>query len=191
MNIEIHKAEIGSGIFLKWDYTQTDGLRKTKIKASADAPIHDDLRQAFEALVPHFVLITEMKKKQDVVKAIDLKSIPEALLKKYKVTGVQIDDNKGDVSYTISGYKILNTGKTVSFPTPKIRETASEDDKYEFLDKLIEQVEVIKDEVLEYMDGKEADREQQSMDFGDDFNPQENQEEEGGVKDFIPAEEVA
>lgn len=178
MDIEIHKAEIASRIFLKWDYTQNDAGRKTKVKASADAPIHEDLADAFQGLVPHFVLVTEMKKKSDVVKAIDLKSIPEKLIEKYRVTGVQIDDNKGDISYTITGYKILNTGKVVSFPTPKIRVSENEDTRYEFIDKLTDAIEVIKDEVLEYMDGKEAIREQQAMDFGDDFNPEDAEQEE-------------
>jgi len=178
MDIEIHKAEIASRIFLKWEYTQNDGLRKTKVKASADAPIHEDLVDAFQGLVPHFVLITEMKKKSDVAKAIDLKSLPEALISKYKVTGVQIDDNKGDISYTITGYKILNTGKVVSFPTPKIRVSEAEDTRYEFIDKLTEQIEFVKEEVLEYMDGKEAVRTQETMDFGDDFDPQSEEAEQ-------------
>ncbi len=173
MDIEITSVEVVSRIFLKWNYQTTSEGRVTKIKASADSPIHEDLQEALQALVPHFVLITEMKKKQDVVKAIDLKHLPEELLKKYKVTGVTIEDKKGDISYTILGYKILNTGKTVAFPTPKIRTSASEDEAYEFLTKLEEQIEVIKEEVLEYMDGKEASREQTAMDFGDDFNPEE------------------
>ncbi len=176
MDIEIHKAEISSRIFLKWDYTINDGLRKTKIKASADAPIHEDLTDAFQALVPHFVLITEMKKKSDVVKAIDLKSIPESLLEKYRVTGIRIDDNKGDISYTITGHKILNTGKVVAFPTPKIRFAEHEDHRYEFIDKLEEQIGYIKEEVLEYMDGKEAKREQTSMGFGDEFDPESEEQ---------------
>ncbi|WP_179022030.1 hypothetical protein [Winogradskyella forsetii] len=172
MDIEISNVELSSRIFLKWNYTMTSNGRKTKIKASADAPIHEDLDDALSALVPHFVLVTEMKKKSEVAKVIDLKSLPEELLNKFRVTGVAIDDNKGDISYTITGYKILNTGRTVSFSSPKIRVSASDEEKYEFLDQLMAQIEVIKEEVLEYMDGKEALREQQSMDFGDDFNPE-------------------
>lgn len=173
MDIEISNVELSSRIFLKWNYTMTDNGRKTKIKASADAPIHEDLAEALQALVPHFALVTEMKKKQDVAKAIDLKSLPEALLNKYRVTGLAIDENKGDISFTITGYKVLASSKTVSFSTPKIRVSASEDDRYEFLDQLMQSVEVLKEEVLEYMDGKEAIREQSSMDFGDDFNPED------------------
>lgn len=87
MEIEISKVELASRFFLKWDYTQKDGGRTTKFKANADAPVHDDLDDAIQALVPDFVLLTEMKKKSEVVKAIDLDELPEDLLAKFKVKG--------------------------------------------------------------------------------------------------------
>lgn len=189
MNIEIKKVELASRYFLKWEYVQKDGKRTTKIKSSADAPVHDDLNDAFQALVPDFVLLTEMKKKSEVVKAIDLKEIPESLIEKFRVTGLSIDDNKGDISFKIFGHKYLNTGKSVSFQTPKIRVAATEDDKYEFIDQLVQKVEYIKEEVLEYMDGKEATRDQTSMDFGDDFNPDSDETIDENKSEFV--EQVA
>lgn len=171
MNIEFTKIELASRIFLKWEYVQTDAGRVTKIKASADAVVHDDLADAIQGLAPHFTLLTEMKKKPEVAKIIDLKQISEDLTSKFKVTGLSIDDNKGELSYKISGYKILNTGKTVSFETPKIKREASEDDQYDFYNELEQQIEVIKDEVLEYMNGKEGISNQTSMDFGEEFDP--------------------
>ena len=66
----------------------------------------------------------------------------------------------------------------VSFPTPKIRVSEAEDTRYEFIDKLTEQIEFVKEEVLEYMDGKEAVRTQETMDFGDDFDPQSDEVEQ-------------
>lgn len=172
MNIEFKKIELASRIFLKWEYTQNENGRKTKIKASADAVIHEDLSDAMQGLVPHFVLLTEMKKKPDVVKAIDLKALPEELLKKFKVTAVSIEDNKGEMNYRISGYKILNTGKTVSFDSPKVKLEASQEDQYEFYDQLVAQIDVIQEEALEYMNGKEGASNQTAMDFGDEFNPE-------------------
>lgn len=175
MNIDFSKIELRSGIFLNYNYTMTEAGRKTKIKANADAIVHDDLSQAIQALVPHYVLLTEMKKKPDVVKSIDLDQMPEDLLKKFKVKGVTIEDNKGDISYKISGYKILKNGRTVAFETPKISMNVSEEDQYEFFDKLEQQIELIKEEVLEYMDGKEAVVDQTKMTFGDDFNPENDE----------------
>ena len=183
MHIEISKVELSSRIFPKWEYIMTESGRKTKIKASADSPIHDDLSDAMQGLVPHFVLVTEMKKKPEVAKVIDLKQLPEKLLSKYKVTGIVIDDNKGDISYKISGFKILNTGRTVGFETPKINEVTSEEDQYEFIDELISQVELIKEEMLEYMQGKEAKRQQTSMEFEEGFNPESDESKEGEQKE--------
>ena len=183
MEIEITKVELSSGIFLKWSYTHSEDGRKTKISASADALVHEDLADALQGLVPHFVLLTEMKKKPDVVKDIDLKSLSEDLTSKYKVKGISIEDKKGDTHYKISGFKILNTGKTVSFESPTVKSQATEENKYEFLQELMDQVEIIKEEVLEYMNGKCAIREQTTMDFGEEFDPNEETEEVGNFEE--------
>lgn len=182
MEITIHNVELSSRVFLKWKYTQNSSGRKTKISASADAPIHDDLRDAIQGLVPHFVLITEMKKKPEVAKIIDLKQIDEDLLSQYRVTGVSKEDNKGDISYRITGTKFLKNGKSINFDTPKVKEMAPEDDKYDFITELIAQVDMVHEEVLEYMDGKEGSTNQTSMDFGDDFDPDAIEEVEEADK---------
>lgn len=190
MHIEITKVEISSRIFLKWEYEEQNGDRKTKFKANCDAPIHDDLNSAVQALLPHYVLLTEMRRRNpEIVKAIDLKDIPEELLKKYRVRGVTIDENKGDTKYKISGSKILANGKTVNFETPGTTR-GNDDNEYEFWDKLEQQVERVKEEVMEYMQGKQAASNQVSMFDEEDFDPTTD-EDEDGVKEFIPAEEVA
>lgn len=185
MNIEFRKIEIASRIFLKWSYEQSENGRKTKINASADAVIHYDLGEAMEALVPHFVLLTEMKKKPDVAKQIDLKELSEDLGSKYKVTAISIDDNKGDMIYRISGYKILHTGKVVHFETPRVKRESSIEDAYEFFDNMVQQIEVIQEEVLQFMNGKEGTSSQTTMDFDDDFNPDVDQEESDEEESFV------
>lgn len=188
MHIEIQKAEISSRIFLKWEYEEQVDGRKTKHKASSDAPIHDDLSNAIQALVPHFVLLTEMKKKPDVVKVMDLGDLPEELLSKFKVKGIAIEDNKGDISYRISGMKFLKNGKSVSFETPKT-DMGTDDDAYEFWEDLERKVETIKEEVLEYMNGKQAISNQTAMDFDEEeFDPSEDDQ---GAGDFVSNEQVA
>lgn len=185
MNIEFKKIEIASRIFLNWDCIQIENGRKTKIKASADAVIHDDMANAMHGLVPHFVLLTEMRRRQDVTKVIDLKELPEELLEKFKVTSVSIEDNKGAMNYRIAGYKILKTGKTVHFETPKIKLESSVEDAYDFFDEMVQQIELVKEEALNYMQGKEGTSSQTAMDFDDEFDPEE---ESMDKKDF---EEVA
>lgn len=174
MHIEIKNAQITGSIFLAWEYTQTEEGRKTNIKAKADAPIHDDLREAFDKLIPHFVLLTEMKKKPEVVKNIDLDEMDEELLKQFKVRGFSIEEKNSDTYVTLSGMKFLNTGKTVTFDAPKTNR--GEGDKaYEFFTELLAAVEHLKDEILEYMEGKSNERPQISMEFedeADDFTPE-------------------
>lgn len=174
MHIEIKNAQITGSIFLMWEYTQTDEGRKTNIKAKADSPIHEDLRLAFDKLVPHFVLLTEMKKKPEVVKNIDLKMMDEELLSKFKAKGFSLDEKNGETSIKISGMKFLVSGKAVSFETPSTRRE-TKDDGYEFFEELVQCIEDLKDEILEYMNGKESERVQVSMEFGDeadDFEPE-------------------
>ena len=178
MHIEIKNAEITSSIFLKWEYDQTEEGRKTKIKASADAPIHDDLKEAFNRLIPHFVLLTEMKKKPDVVKTIDLpEDMDEELLNKYKVRGFSVEEKNGITAVKLSGLKILTSGKSVSFDAPKTKR-GNEDEGYEFFDELMECVEHLKEEVMEYMEGKCSEHVQQTMEF--------DGEGEDEAQDFVP-----
>lgn len=177
MHIEIKNAEISRSIFLKWEYDQTEEGRKTNVKASADAPIHEDLQDAFDQLAPHFVLLTEMKKKPDVAKLIDLKNIDEELLKKFKVRGFAVEEKNGESHILLSGYKILNTGKTVKFQTPKTNR-GNKDEGYEFYDQLLVAIENLKEEIMEYMEGKCSEHYQASMDF--------EGEEEDAAEDFTP-----
>lgn len=175
-DIEITKAEIIRDIFLKWEYEETQNGISTKYSANSTAAIHEDLHEAIQGLAPHFVLLTEMKKKPDVAKIIDLKQFPEELIKKFKVKSITIEDRKGDIYYTIAGTKYLKNGKSVNFSTPPTNKSAGDDDAYEFFEQLEQQVYQIQEEVFEYMQGKCAISNQTEMDF-DGFEP------EG---DFVP-----
>lgn len=180
MHIEIKNAQITGSIFLAWEYIQTEEGTKTKIKAKSDAPIHDDLRAAFDKLIPHFVLLTEMKNKPEVVRNIDLEEIDEALLKQFKVKGFSIEEKNSDTNITLSGMKFLNTGKTVTFEAPKTNRGEG-DNAYEFFTELLAAVEHLKEEILEYMEGKSNERPQVAMEFedeADDFEPEVDEESE-------------
>ena len=62
MQIEIKKAKIKNRIFLAYEYIQKDHDVENKNSTSSDAPIHDDLQNAFNELIPHLVLICEEEK---------------------------------------------------------------------------------------------------------------------------------
>lgn len=175
MNLEINKAEITSGMFLKWEYTEYASGRETQIKAKSDAPIHEDLSNAIAKLTPHFVLITEMKKKSEVASDIDLESVPEKLMKKFQVKGFTEEQVQGETIIKITGTKLLKNGKAISFETPKT-DRGSDEDAYEFFDQLIDTVESIKEEILAFMDGKQAESNQTNM--FDGFEPETDASED-------------
>lgn len=173
-NIEINKASIVSSLFLSYEYDETEiGVRVTNHKCKSDAPIHDDLRDAFKALTPHLAMISEMKKKPDLVKDLDQKTVSEELLKKYRVKGFIVEFKKGATFITLLGEKKLSNGRIISFSTPPT-DRGTDEDAYEFFDTLVELVEYCQEEILEYMNGKQAEQMQTELfgDEADDFEPE-------------------
>ena len=186
MHIEIKKAALSGTLFLTYEYDETEAGRKTNHKCKSDAPIHEDLRDAIKALTPHFVMLTEMQKKPDLAKDLDLKTVSEGLLKKYTVKGFQVEEVKGITFVTLSGTKFLSNGQTVKFDTPRT-DRGTDEDAYEFFDKLMELIEHCQEEILEYMDGKQAESTQTEMfddDEADGFEPDRAEEEEKESEEF-------
>jgi hypothetical protein len=161
MEIKINSAEIRSGMFLKWNYEEIKPERRTSFSCNADGPIQEELKEAFQKLLPHFLLLTEMKGRKEVIESLDLgNELPEEITTKYKVTSFATKDKNGDITVEIKGVKHLNIGKTIGIP--------------EFYDQMIEIVEEIKNHILDYMDGKQSERVQVEMEFGDEdeFTPE-------------------
>ena len=151
MNVEIKKAKIKNRLFLSYEYVVSENNIKRDCKDSSDAPIHEDLQAAFDALIPHFVLLCEEEK----VDSVDEAEV-ERLSVGYNVTGIAIGGSDDTEGVTISGNKILQSGKAVGFNTPF--QKFSDDEYYNFCEELYNSVEHLKSEVLEYMDGKQGSR---------------------------------
>ena len=174
MNIVIKKAGIRNSIFLSYEFEQKDADVNNTIKTSSDAPIHDDLRAAFRALIPHFAFICEEITNEDLVQAAIER--PESYLEdrensasldffKFYVNELSIMDKKGLNFVTISGNKQLTNGDIVSFSAPAIDLDGG---SYKFTYELNQAVEVLKIEVLAYMQGKQAPKAQLEMFPGDE-----------------------
>lgn len=174
MNIVIKKAAIRNSIFLTYEFDQHDADVKNGIRTSSDAPIHDDLRTAFRALIPHFAFICEEITNEDLVQAAIER--PESYLEdrensasldffKFYVNEFSINDKKGLNFVTISGNKLLTDGEVVSFSAPAIDLDGG---SYKFTYELKEAVEILKREVLAYMQGKQAPKAQLEMFEGDE-----------------------
>ncbi len=163
-SIEIKKAKIKNGIFLAYEYVQKADDIENKITTSSDAPIHEDLRGAFGRLVPHFALMTEEVNEFDVDGVIRQDEEAECLAK-FEVTGVTIAGTGDSEGVVISGYKTLESGKVVNFNTP----FQKFEDEYQYSEELYNAVAMVRTEVYEYMEGKQAPRKEVgSFDFGDE-----------------------
>lgn len=181
MSIKITNAKIKSRLFLSYGYSVKENNIENKIPTcSSDAPIHEDLERAFDNLIPHFIIITEESEITDKLQNLITRPnnenfvLPEDIEKKYKVTGITISGSEDNEGVTISGLKFLKTGKSVSFNTP---DKKFDDEEYEFTDELYQAVEHLKNEVLEYMDGKHGTK----MVVGS-FNFDEDDEENDSFK---------
>ena len=164
-NIEIKKAKIKNGIFLAYEFVEKTESYENKISTSSDAPIHEDLRSAFATLVPHFALLTEEVTKSEVHAAIQNGHETECL-EKFTVSGFTFGGNGDTEGVVISGYKSLESGKVVNFNTPF---QVFEDDDYDYSEELVKSVVHLKNEVFEYMEGKQAPKMLVGkLDFGDD-----------------------
>lgn len=179
MNIVIKTAAIRSSLFLTYEFEQKDIDVNNTIKTSSDAPIHDDLRNAFKALIPHFAFICEEITNESLVsKAIqdpemylsDSESAPDDSFFKFNVNSFSMVDLKKGLNFvSISGSKQLSTLEVISFTSPSID---LEGGTYKFRAELAEAIEVLKKEVLAYMQGKQAAKTQMEM-FGEDSEENE------------------
>ncbi|MBA4155049.1 hypothetical protein [Flavobacterium sp.] len=170
MNVLIKKATIRGSLFLNFEFDQTDGDVKNNIKTACDAPIHDDLRLKFRELIPFFTYITEEitdeKVIEDAVKnpeeyVFDFENAKSQVFFKYRVYEFSIQEKKGFEMLTLSGSKQLANHQEISFSTPPIDMDSS--DKY--MTELRAVIERMKEEVVAYMQGKQAPKTQLEM-FG-------------------------
>ena len=177
MNIVIKKAGIISSLFLGYEFEQKDIDVNNTITTKSDAPIHEDLRNAFRALIPHFAYITEEVTDVDLVeRAIET---PESYVQdrehsssevffKFYVAEFSINNKKGLNMVTLSGNKQLESGDVVSFTAPAIDLDGG---KYPFKSQLSELIETLKEEVLAYMQGKQAPKTQMEMFSSEEEEP--------------------
>lgn len=172
MNVIIKKATIRGSLFLNYEFEQTDGDVKNLIRTSSDAPIHDDLRNAFRDLIPHFAIICEEVTDEKLVKKAvknpeqylyDRETAADETFFKYRVYEFSLTEKKGIEFITLSGSKYLTNHQDIGFTTPPI-DLDSKD--YKLSNELSESIDHLRQEVLNYMNGKQAPKTQLEM-FGD------------------------
>jgi len=169
MNITIKQANIKNSLFLAYKYDQVVKNAKKSASESSDAPIHDDLRNAFSALIPHLAFICEEIKEEDCQARLESPDdeLPEDhFLLKYRVHGFSISGQGDQEGLTIAGTKRLESGKILNLDTPFQKFDDIND--YAFMAELRESIENLKSEVYEYLEGKQAPAKQQVMELEED-----------------------
>lgn len=123
---------------------------------------HEDLINALAKLKPHLAILSNYVKQKD-------KDKDKADLSEFTVTGFSIGEKEGNEGVTITGHVKTYRGKTMSLNTPFERFEGEESSRYGLMDDLIDILDEIKDEVIEYLvNGKKAPTPKQGeMDFND------------------------
>ena len=186
MEFTIKNASIKRVMFLKYGYDHFVNNAKFTHSSSGDAPIHEDLREAFQNLIPHFAFICEEINESvcrqainDIEKGVIQDSETDPL-RKYNVSGFTL--GKDSEGVTISGSKSLESGKSVNINTPF---TAWDDTDYPFISELMESVDLLKDEVYQYIEGKRAPIKHQTIDM---FESNDDDEDGHSKKHFADTE---
>lgn len=110
MEIVIKSAEIKNSLFLKYSFEQKTPNCKNSGSLTSDQPIHDDLRNAFRALIPHFVHICE--------EITDEALVDESFFK-YRVYAITLKGKDEAEQIVLTGSKKLSTGKSIPLSTPE------------------------------------------------------------------------
>lgn len=168
-SIEIKSAKIKNTMFLDFSYRKKEAVKTDDINQSSDLPFHEDCKQAFLNLLPHFILICEQEKPSKRMKDFIREGVDDPddeILKTYELTSFKIGGSGDAEGVTLTGKKFLTTGKTLNLNTPFLR---FDDEDYKWGSELVESLEVLKNEVFQYMTGnKHAPLAQQSLEFGDE-----------------------
>jgi hypothetical protein len=184
MSTTITTAKIKNKMFLAYGYTERSGDIENKITTASDAPIHIDLQNAFNRLTPHFAFICE-EISEDLARNSILNfdtdfDLSEDALKKFKVNGFTIGGSGDSEGVVISGNKSLESGKVVNFNTPFIKW----EDDYLFSSELTTAMDILKSEVYEYLEGKQAPKLQIAITFESNDDDEDGQSQ----KHFADAE---
>lgn len=154
-NIDIKKAKLTGSLFLEATYKVKDLVEKTskEITEKNDAPVHQDLVDAFKNLHKHLPILC------DYVKATKIK--PEMFgeadptndwIVDFEVTGFSIggsDENEGVV---LIGNKSLKSGKQVNLTSPFIK--FNDEEEYKYCGELSSDIYAVVNEVKEYLFNK-------------------------------------
>lgn len=157
------KKAVLSGRQLTVTYMETYPEGDKDITIKSQIPAHKDCTDAFKKLIPHFILLTEMKESDRVshlAANVGIDNIPEEdEFKNAEVYGIKLGKSDSNITtVTMMGERFLQTGGSVDFSSPaQDLESSGGEFEYPYINELNLVVQAVLYEVKEYLfNGKYA-----------------------------------
>lgn len=165
--MEFQKIQITKSRTLNVVYKNGDGDVVTVTGANL---VHKDLRQAMNALIPHFAIVMEQREAQGRnLKQVQGDRITDegnnSVYKRLDVDTVTFSDYEQEAS--ISGCRILLSGYSIKLASPIVH--LKDDEHYEYHDELAADLEAVKYEAKQYLEEKKWGVKQAEIAFEDPF----------------------
>lgn len=159
-NVKIKKANIREGLFLYVEFTEElQGHNRKENKINSTVPIHEDLKNSFDALHRHLAILC------DEVNVSKKSEFSELVFPAFDARGFTIGGST-ESGVTISGSKDGKYG-TVNLNTPFTKYDESE---YPYMPELTLDIEACIYEVEQYLfEGKRAPEKQIAIEFPEEM----------------------
>lgn len=158
----------------------------TSDQKNLSRPAHEDLKTAFSELRVHLGLMCGFISRKQLK---DIRAYTEESISTFSVHGISIRNKGGNEGVTIIGANKPELGGRVGLNTPFTRFDEVEETRYRYMDDLLEKLEVIKDEVLQYVNGtKVGEAPQPELPFANAGEQVEEEEENNSGITKIPWE---
>lgn len=135
------------------------------VNKSCDQIVHFDLKEAFNRLKLHLVVLCEQPEAEKITKESFSSPGFADTIQNYYVTGYCNDSVDGISGVTINGTKMLQSGKTVDL---KIFVPFG-DESYPYADELLIDSNACDEEVVQYLFGEKWGIKQEMLDFDSDM----------------------
>lgn len=136
-----------------------------KVDKECDQIVHSDLKNAFAALIPFLITITEQQE-ADLFDSGNIELDPEAEIQEkiaaYTVTGYVHGGSDESAGVSLIGQKSLKTGQVLNLNAPF---TKFEDDNYPYGSELLQAIDRCDYEVHDYLFNGKFGIKQQQLDF--------------------------
>ena len=183
--MKIKKAKLAKSGCLEAVYIDTDG---NEVSIKGYNKCHNDLRQAFDRLVPFFADLTEQREADKINwDDIECEENSEAL-KNLSVSGLSIGGDPNNEIITMTGKRTLLTRRVLNLNAPGV-EMNSETFEWPYVSEFDVAVQGVLYEVEQYLFHKKWQVVQLELNF--DGNPDDPFAEPQPTEEAVPVEDVA